>query len=168
MAAKKVVFVLPPRDFDGAAYEGTRRVLEGRGHKVSVTSIAQGTVTSQDGLSVPVDVNIKDIKTYDYDAFVFIGGEGAPILFDDERVRKLAKDVKYKTIGATGNATVILALSDVLEKRKATGPFEYADLLVRRGASFSDRPLEIDGKVITLQDTSIVEQFANAISKAME
>ena len=168
MAAKKIMLVLPPRDFDGQAYETVRRVLEGRGHTVAVTSTAQGAVTSEDGLSVPVNVGMKDVKTYDYDAFVFVGGEGARLYFDDESVRKLAKDVKWKTVGATGSAAVILALSEVLDDKKATCPHEYAGLLVRQGASFTNQPLEVDGKVVTAQDAASAEHFANAIAKAVE
>lgn len=168
MATKKIMMVLPPRDFDGRAYETTRRLLEGRGHTVAVTSVAQGAVTSDDGMSVPVTVGMKDIKTWDYDAFVFIGGEGASLYFDDEQVRKLAKDVKYKTVGATGSAAVVLALSEVLSGKKATCPHEWAHLLLRQGARFTNQPLEVDDKIVTAQDASIAEHFANAIAKAVE
>ncbi len=168
MATKKIMMVLPPRDFDGGVYELARRVLEGRGHTVVVTSVAQGAVTASDGASVPVNVAIQDVKTYDYDAFVFIGGEGASMYFDDQQVRKLATDVKWKTIGATGNAAVILALAEALKGKKATAPANSVHWLVRNGAVFTGRPMEVDGKVITLQDSSATEQFANAIAKAME
>ena len=168
MSAKKIVMVLPPRDFDGDVYEVTRRVLESRGHQVAVTSIVQGVITSDEGQSVPVNVRIGDIKSYDYDAFIFIGGEGATLLFDDPQVRKLADDVKWKTLGATGNATAILALANALKDKKVTGASEFGSLVVRRGASFTNRPMEVDGKVITLQDVSAGEQFANAIAKAIE
>jgi len=168
MAAKKIMMVLPPRDFDGRVYETVRRVLEGRGHTVAVTSVAQGAVSSEEGTSVPVNVGIRDVKTYDYDAFVFVGGEGARLYFDDERVRKLARDVKYKTVGATGSATAILAVSGVLEKKKATCPHEWADLLLRRRAILTGRPLEVDDKIVTLADATAAEQFANAIAKAVE
>ncbi len=168
MAGKKIMVVLPPRDFDGPVFDTIRRVLEGRGHKVAVASVARGAVTSSDGMSVPVTVGIKDIKTWDYDAFIFVGGEGAKLYFDDPEVRKLAKDVKYKTVGATGNAAVILALSEVLEKKKAACPYEYADLVRRHGAVLTGRPLEVDDKIITLQDPAVAEQFANAIVNALK
>jgi len=168
MAEKKILFVLPPRDFDDHSYETARRIWEGRGHKVFVTSVARGAVTSEAGMSVPVDINPKEIKTYNYDAVVFIGGEGARLYFDDERIRKLAKDMKYKTVGATGNATVILALSEVLKGKKATCPTDWADLLIREGAEFTGRPFEVDDKLITLQDSSAIEHFANAFAKALE
>lgn len=168
MAEKKILMVVPPRDFEGQGYEIARRVWEGRGYKVSVASLDRGTATAEDGSSVPVDVAIKDIKYYNYDAIVFIGGEGARLLFDDKDVQKLAKDAKYKTLGATGNAAVILALAGVLEGKKATAPIDTAGWLVEKGATFTGRLLEVDGKVLTLQEPLGAEHFANALVKALE
>lgn len=168
MPGKKIMMVLPPRDFDGEMFERVRRVFIGRRHEVSVTSIIPGTVTSDEGATVPVDVRLHDLKYYQYDAFVFVGGEGAKVYFDEERVRKLAGDVKWKTIGATGSATVILAQSDVLKDKKATGPHQFAGLLIEHGAVFTNRPLEVDGKIVTAQDVSVAEQFANAVADSVE
>lgn len=149
-------------------YRAARCVLEGRGHTVSVTSVAPRAATSEDGVSVPVSVRIGDIKTYEYDAFVFVGAEGARAYFDGERVRKLPKDVKFKTVGATGNAPVILALSEVLKDQKATCHAQFAGLLIQEGAVFTNRPLEVDGKIATVKDASNAEQFANTIAQAVE
>lgn len=168
MASKKIIMVLPPLDFDGTAYQVIRRALESRGHTVAVTSIAEGGVTASDGVSAPVNVRLRDVKTWDYDAFIFVGGEGARLYFDDEQVRKLAKDVKYKTVGATGSAVAILALAEVLNGKKATGPHELVPLLTRNGATFTNQMLQVDDKIVTLQDTAGAEQFANAIAKAVE
>ena len=168
MARKKIMMVLPPAGFDREAYVRTRQVLEGRGHTVLTTSISPGGAVAEDGTSVAVDERVVDVKTYQYDAYVFVGGEGARIYYDNEFVHKLASDVKYKTIGAIGNATVILAFADVLKKKKVTCPYEFAGYVVQGGAEFTNRPLEIDGKVITAQDDSILEQFANAIAESVE
>lgn len=168
MPGKKIMMVLPPRDFDGEMFERVRRVFIGRRHEVSVTSVIPGTVVSDEGVSVPVDVRLQDLKYYQYDAFVFIGGEGAKIYFDEERVRKLADDVKFKTMGATGIATVILARSNALKNKKATGPHQFAGLLIEHGAVFTNQPLAVDDKMVTAQDASVAEQFANAVADSVE
>jgi len=168
MASKKVMLVLPPVRFDGHVFEVARRVLTERGHKVAVTSVAPVATAEKDGMSVPADVPITELKTYDYDAFVFLGGEASRIYFDDPRVRKLTDDVKWKTVGATGEASAILALSGVLKGKKATGDYRYAGLMAAQGAVFTNQPLEVHEKIITLQDQNAAEQFANAIAKAIE
>ena len=166
MASKKIMLVLPPRDFPADVCTTIRQVLAGHGHTVTATSVAR-SATSDDGRSVPVDVPLKDVKTWDHDAFVFIGGEGTRLYFGDEQVIKLAKDVKYKTLGATGNAAVILALAEALKGKRATTDTDWAQLVERHGARYTGRPLEVDDKVITLQDAAAAEQFANAMAKAL-
>ena len=168
MARKKIMMVLPPQGFSRDVYVRTRQVLEGRGHTIFVTAINRGAAVSDDGMSVPIDERIVDVKTYQYDAYVFIGGDGTRIYFDDEYVHKLASDVKSKTVGAIGNAAMILARAEVLKKKKVTGPSEFAGYVIEGGGEYTGRPLEIDGKMITLRDTSIVEQFANALAESVE
>ncbi len=168
MASKKILVVLPPRDFDENEFFTLKRMCETRGHKVSVASIASGAIESSRGISVLVDVRLQDVKTYEYDAVIFMGGDGARIYFDDPQARKLASDVKYKTLGATGNATVLLSQAGVLSKKKVTAPYEWADWIVRGGATFTGRPLEIDDKLITAQSPALAETFANALLKTIE
>ncbi len=168
MASKKILVVLPPRDFDENEFFTLKRMCETRGHKVSVASIASGAIESSRGISVLVDVRLQDVKTYEYDAVIFMGGDGARIYFDDPQARKLASDVKYKTLGATGNATVLLSQAGVLSKKKVTAPYEWADWIIRGGATFTGRPLEVDDKLITAQSPALAETFANALLKTIE
>jgi protease I len=166
--AKKILMVLPPTDFADMEYQTTRRIWEGRGYQVVVASMERGVVYGLEGTPVPVDVALRDVKYYDYDAIVFIGGEGARRLFDDEQARKLAKDAKYKVLGATGNAAVLLSLAGVLEGKRVTAPHEWVGWLIQGRAEYTGRPLEVDDKLITAYDGAAIEHFANAVAKALE
>ena len=168
MAEKKILMVIPPRDFQDEVYETCRRLWEGRGYRVSVASFEPGAVRGMQGTVAPVDVALGEVKYYNYDAIVFLGGDGATLLFDDEKARKLAKDAKYKVLGATGNAAILLALSGAAEGKKVTGPSESAGLILQGKATFTGRPIEVDGKLITIQDASMAEHLANAVVKALE
>ena len=167
-ARKKIVLVLPPLDFDGPTYVTLRSVLEGRGHKITVSSVAANSAASEDGRTFQVDVRLKNLKYYDYDAFVLIGGEGAKAQFEDPQVRKFVGEVKYKTIGATGMAAVALALHQGLKGKRATGPLEFAELMIQQGAQFTNAPFEVHDKILTLQDPSVAEYFALAFAEAVE
>ncbi len=168
MPGKKVMMVLPPLGFDRHVYERTRLILEDRGHKVATTSLDPHVARSEDGRIVPVDVSFRDLKTYQWDAFVFIGGEGAKTFLDDERMQKLIRDIKYKQLAATGVAVAALARAEALKNKKMTGPYQFVGLYREGGGKFTNRPLEIDERLITLQDHEIPEQFANAIADALE
>ncbi|MBC7231925.1 MAG: DJ-1/PfpI family protein [Chloroflexi bacterium] len=168
MAGKKVLLVMPPRDFDDDCYEGIRRALEQQAHTIQVASLGTGVIRGSQGTAALAEVKLDNVKSYDYDAIIFIGGEGATLLFDYEKARQLAKDAKYKVLGAIGNAVAILALSGAAEKKRATSPTEWAGWLVEGGATYTGRPLEVDDKFITAQDATVVEQFANAVVKALQ
>lgn len=167
MSEKKVLMVLSPHGFDDRQYEVCRRVLEGRGHKVSVASLGK-VATGMGGIAVPVDIAIRDVKTYDYDGVVFIGGEGAVKLFDDEDARRLAKDMKYKAVAAGGKGVVLLALAGAIEDRKVTGPVEQAGWLVKGKARYTGEPVTVDDKLITVRDTGLAEQMAGRLAEALE
>ena len=168
MAEKKVVIVLPPQGFDSRMYEGARRVWEGRRFKVTTASIARGGATSDRGNTVGVDSRVVEVKNWDCDAVIFIGGEGARVYFEEDQVHKLIKDTTYKTIGATGDAVVILAMADTLKRKKVTGSGRLAGLLEEKGAIFTNQPLQIDDKLVTVQDSTPPEQFANAIAEILQ
>jgi protease I len=168
MAEKKILLVIPPLGFHDAQYEACRRLWEKRGYKVSVASLEKGIARGEAGAAVPIDVAIEDVKTYDYDAAVFLGGEGVRRLFDDESVRKLAKDVKYKVVAASDNAVVLLALAGALEDKKVAGPPESVSWLLKGGAQYTAEPIWIDDKLITIQDPGITERMANEVIAALE
>jgi|YelNatPaOPRAMG01_1025707.scaffolds.fasta_scaffold11625_3 protease I len=168
MAEKKILVVLPPYRFNDKQFEICRRVWEGRGYRVVVASLERSSAVGENGMSVPVDALVKDVKTWDYDAFVFLGGEGTKRLFDDESVRKLAKDAKYKVMGASDQAVVLLSLAGAIEDKKVAGPVDMVQWLLQGKAKYTGEPLQIDDKLITIRGPEMSEQLANAVINALE
>jgi protease I len=168
MASKKVVVILPPRGVDEEEFRIVRGTLERHGHSVATASVFAGSVEAADGTSLPVDMRLFDIKTYQYDGYVFLGGEGVKALIGHPQVTKLVKDVSYKTIGASAEAVALVAAAGGLSKKKVTAPAEWMDVLRRNGAVFTGRPLQKDGKIVTVQSGSSAEMFANAVAEALD
>lgn len=168
MAEKKILIVVSPYRFNDRQYEVCRRFWEGHGYKVSLASLERGAAWGESGMAVPVDMALSDVKTYDFDAVVFLGGEGARRLFDEESARKLAKDVKYKVLGASDDAVVLLSLAGVLENKKVTGPPESAGWLAKGKAVYTGEPIQVDDKLITIRDAGMSEHLAREIVKALE
>jgi len=167
MAEKKILLVVPPQGFNDSQYEVCRRLFERHGHKVSVASLT-GAARGEAGLAIPVDVAIKDVKSYDYDAMVFLGGEGARLLFDDDSAHKLAKDAKYKVMAASDKAVVLLSLSDALGDKKVSGPSDSISWILKGKAQYTGEPIRVDDKLITVQEPAMSEQMANAVLAALE
>ena len=167
MTEKKILMVVPPQGFHDGQYEVCRRLWERRGHEVSVASLG-GAARGKAGTAIPVDMAIRDVKSYDYDAIVFLGGEGARLLFDDEPTRKLAKDAKYKVLAASDSAVVLLSLAGALEDKKVAGPPDSVSWLVKGKAQYTGEPIRVDEKLITVQDPGMSGQLANAVITALE
>jgi len=89
-------------------------------------------------------------------------------IFDDEAALKLAKDAKYKILGATSNAPIILANAEVLEDKRATGHPSIVSFLRAQKAEYTGQPIEVDEKIITAQDASFAETFGNAIIQTLQ
>src|SRR5574341_1355922 len=149
LSDKKVLMVVALSDFDGTEFETTRKVLEGRGLQVKVASTALATARATTGLMVRPDVSLDDLKTWEYDAVVFVGGPGARQLFDHEKATKLAKDCEYKVLGAIGLAPGILGNGGVGKGKRMTGDPAVAPMLRQKEAIFTAQPLEVDDKLIT-------------------
>jgi len=168
LSDKKALLVLPPRDFEFKEYEITRKALESNGVKVEIASSFPGGHRSTSGRFAYCDKRIKDVKYYDYDAIVFVGGPGAKMFFDDEDVKKLAKDAEYKILGAISTAPGILAAAGVLKEKMATGDTSIAGTLESNGATFTNRPLQVDGKIVTAKDSRVAPHFAAAVVELLK
>ncbi|HIE28299.1 TPA: DJ-1 family protein [Candidatus Poribacteria bacterium] len=165
---KKALMVLPYRDFEDREYDIPKRMLEARGVKVTVASEHPGELRGAKGTAARADMSLDDVKYSDYDAIIFVGGNGATRYFDDEAALKLAKDAKYKILGATSNAPIILANAEVLEDKRATGHPSIVSFLRAQKAEYTGQPIEVDEKIITAQDASFAETFGNAIIQTLQ
>ena len=170
LSDKKVLVVVPPEDFEDKELDLTRRVLESRGLKVSVASLHEGEVRGTRGMTVKANVAIDDVKTYDYDAVVFVGGDGLQRFSEDEKVLKLAKDAEHKVLGAISNASVILANSEAFKdkRKKATGDRSMARYLEAKGMVYTGQPVEVDDKLVTARGSEAAEPFANALLQTLD
>lgn len=162
---KKVLLVVAPNDFAGEDYDIARRVLEVNGAKVTVASTHLGFLRSKSGVVLKVDILVDDVKTWDYDGAIFIGGEGGREFFQHEKVHKLAKDMEgNKVLGAIGDATIVFANAGIVSGKKITGAQTAAGLLREKGAVYTGREIEVEGKMVTIRSPQFVYQFINAFT----
>jgi protease I len=169
LSAKKVLLVIAPRDFHDQEFSQPKAILEAKGAKVTVASSKQ-TSTGMFGAKVKADILLKDAKAADYDAVVFIGGNGAEVYVNDPRALSLAIEAQKndKIIGAICIAPMILAKAGVLEGKKATVSPYGKKSLVKSGAILSSKAVEIDGKIVTGSGPRSAEEFGQALLKLLE
>ncbi|MDR0978299.1 MAG: DJ-1/PfpI family protein [Endomicrobium sp.] len=162
---KKIVFVTAPEMFRDEEYYKPKEVLEKSGIKVITASTKTGSLTGRFGYKAASSILISEIISVDFDAVVYIGGNGANIFFENKDALKLANEFfeQHKPVAAICIAGVILANSGILKGRKATVYSEGIETLQKAGAYYTGNSLEIDGNIITANGPDAAQDFGKAI-----
>jgi protease I len=171
---KKIALIIAFRDFRDEEYFIPKEAFEKAGAKIVTVSAFAGKATGVEGGEAEVNLLIDDLKVDDFDAILFIGGPGATIYQEDERAHSIAQEAqeKGKVLGAICIAPTILAKAGVLDGKKATvwsGPLDKSPikLLQEQGAKYLDRPVVVDGKIITANGPAAAKEFAEKVVEAL-
>lgn len=167
---KSILMVIAYKDFRDEEYLKTKYLFQVAGGKIKTASTQKGTAVGADGNTVEVDVLIKDANLADYDAVIFIGGSGALTYLDNEDSYKLARETiaDNKVLGSICISPVVLAKAGVLKGKKATVWTSLMDksavkILEENGATFQDKSVIADGKIITGNGPDASDEFAMKI-----
>ena len=167
---KKVLFIIAPVNFRDEEYLYPREILEQEGIKVSVASKSLDEARGMLGARVEPDLLLSEVKVEEYDAIVFVGGIGAKVYWNDEEALRICQEAvsEGKILAAICIAPVTLAHAEVLEGVKATVWPSEKDQLVEKGAVYTGREVEVDGKVITGNGPDAARDFGNKILEALK
>ena len=168
---KKIAMIIAFRDFRDEEYFIPKEVFEKNGAEVKTVSTKEGEAIGSQGGEAEVDILLDDFKTSDFDAVVFIGGSGTLKYLDNETSYNIAKEVisEKKVLAAICIAPIILAKAGVLFERKATVWSSLLDknsikILEGNGVVYQDKPVVIDGNIVTGNGPEAAEEFGEAIS----
>jgi len=166
----RVLFVIAHDGFQDNEFFVTKEVLSGFDVKVaSSSSPAKGAL----GGEVVPDFNLAQAleKIDEFDAVVFVGGPGASEFFDDNTAHKIAQNAG-NVIAAICIAPVILANAGVLDGKKATvwddGKGTQKKMLENKGVAVIDKPVVVDGNVVTANGPSAARMFGERIRQLLE
>lgn len=165
MLKKNVCMIIAEKDFRDEELLVPKSYLERQQFTVTVASTITNTVRGMLSTLVVPTVHIKDIKVEDYDAIVFIGGNGAKQYWDDPVAHTVAKRTFElgKILGAICIAPVILARAGLLKGVKASVWPEVADELENSGAMVVTDNVTSDGRIITANGPNAADEFAETI-----
>jgi protease I len=166
---KKIVMVIGQNDYRDEELLQPKEIFEKQGLEVSVASTSLDICKGALGAEVKPDILVKDIKVNDFDAIVFVGGQGAVQYWNDALAHKLAQDSlsANKIVAAICIAPVILAKAGLLKGKRATVWATEAGQILCNGAQYTKKNVEIDGNIITAAGPFAARQFAEEIIKAV-
>ncbi len=146
-----------------------REILTQKGIKVTIASSSLNTAKGMLGARAKPEIILSELKVEDYDAVIFVGGIGAKQYWDDPAAHRIAREAlkKKKVLGAICIAPVILANAGILSGKKATVWESEAKRLKEKGATYTSKPVEVDGKIVTGSGPQAAKQFGQAIAKLL-
>ena len=168
---KKILFIIAKQDFRDEEYFIPKSILEKEFEVKTASNTNEGEIALGFlGGEAKIDINYKNVNVDDFDAIIFVGGQGAPKNLDDEISYKIAKETvqKNKLLCAICIAPTILAKAGVLRGKKATVWHseinkEPIKILEENGAIFVNEDVVEDNNIITANGPKAAEKFGYKI-----
>jgi len=126
-------------------------------------------VTGKHGTIANADATIDEVSPEDFDALVIPGGRGPASLRRDERILDLTRaiDAAHKPLAAICHGPQVLASAGLLEGRTATSFFTVGPEVKKAGGKFVNKPVAIDGNLITSRTPRDIPAFTDAVIAAL-
>jgi len=166
--SKKALMVIAPNDFRDEEFFETKGVLEDSGIEVTVVNSTGQLSKSMFGKIVKPDMNFYDVDTEEFDAIVFVGGQGTSVYFNNNRALNLAREFNEsgKIVAAICIAPVILARAGLLSDKKAT-VFPSGRNEITAVGTYTGSKVERDNNIITACGPEAAVEFGKAIAEAL-
>lgn len=166
----KALFVIPHYDFDDDEYFELKGIIEGAGIRTETSSTHMSEAQGRFKKLVNPDFVVGDVEAEDFDAFIFIGGNGSTEMYHNVDIQNLVNDIliNHKTIALIGEAVLVLYYANVLSGRKVTTLENLKKEVESGGGYYSGKSVEIDNDIITGFDNRSVKDVADAIIRNLD
>ena len=168
LKGKKVLMIIASNNFRDEELFDPKKIFEEKSISVTIASSKLSESKGMIGAKVKPDLLIKNVKVKNYDAIIFVGGSGSYEYFNDKKAHNIAATAlkKKKLLCAICIAPNILANAGLLKGKKVTC-YDSANLK-KRGAIFTGKSVEQDGKIITAKGPGSSKEFAYTIIDALK
>lgn len=170
MENKKVLFILPHDDFDDDEYFQMKDFMEASGITTEICSTHMSEAQGRFKKLVTPEFLVEDVQAEDFDAFIFIGGNGASELYNSVDVQQLVNEIllNHKVAALIGEAVPILYYANVVKGRKVTTQENLRQEVEAGGAYYTGKSMEQDGDIITGFDNRSTKDVADAVIRALD
>ncbi len=169
------ILILATDGFEESELFGPRAMLMKAGAQVTVASPElkpiQATVHDDPGKTIDPDTTIGEARAEEFDALILPGGVRNPdSLRTNEAAIALIRDFAHagKPVAAICHGPWLLVEADLVRGRTVTSWPSIRTDLRNAGGQVVDRPVVIDGNIITSRKPADVEAFTNALIHVVE
>lgn len=126
-------------------------------------------VTGKKGTIVKADRSIGDVDPTAFDLLVIPGGKGPALLRRNEAILDFTRafDAGGKPIAAICHGPQVLASAGLLAGRTATSYFTVAGEIKKAGGTFVNKPVVVDGNLITSRQPRDLPVFIETMLKSI-
>lgn len=168
---KKILAVLAPHDFRDTEFLVPREFWLQSGFSVFTASSERNSV-GKFGFQVENDFLLNEVVAQDFDMIFFVGGNGSLDFLENASARKIAEECTQsgKILAAICAAPRLLLAWNLLQNKKITGwngDGELPHLAQQAGAIFVEGGTCRDKNIITGNEPSSAEEFANLVSDVL-
>lgn len=162
---KKVLMIIASHNFRDEEFLKPKGIFEKQGFRVTIASTTLNMATGMLGAKVKPDILLKDVNVAMYDVIVFVGGSGATEYIFDPTAQKIAGDAykQGKLVAAICLGPRVLAEAGLLKGKRATVFGSEVEAIKSKGAIYTGKDVEIDGRIITASGPKAAEEFGKAI-----
>lgn len=166
---KRIVMIIAENNFRDEELLQPKEIFGQNGIEVKIASTTLKTAVGTLGVRIQPDTLLEDLEAKDFDAIVFVGGQGSQQYFHDGLAHQLAQEAvkQNKLVAAICIAPVTLANAGLLKGKRATVWSSEADALRAGGAIYTGKDVEKDGKIITASGPLAAREFAKEIVKVI-
>jgi len=166
----RVVFVIAKSRFRDEELFHSKEELEKKGIETVIASTERGPCLGSLGEPTEAELSLEEINSDEFNAIVFVGGAGAAVFFDNQTALSLAREFfeQKKVVGAICIAPSILANAGLLKGKNATAYPSEEENLKEKGANYSGKPVESDGKIVTANGPGAAREFGSKIVELLK
>src|SRR3954465_14998227 len=141
--------------------EGARTVVAGTGEK---------TYQGKRGYPLTVDTSVDEIRAQDFDGLVIPGGYAPDIMRRSQKLLQLTREIfeAGKPVAFICHAGWVPISAGIVKGKRGTSVGAIKDDLVNAGMLWEDRPVVVDGNLISSRTPADLPQFMKALIAGLE
>ena len=168
LSGRRVLFFAAPYYEDLELWYPKIR-LEEEGAATVVAGLGEPTYQGKRGYPLTVDTSVDAVEAADFDALVIPGGWAPDIMRRNQRLLELTRAFHDagKPIAFICHAGWVPISAGIVRGRRGTSVGAIRDDLVNAGMQWEDRPVVVDGNLISSRTPADLGEFCKALIAAL-
>jgi protease I len=143
--------------------------LEEEGARTVVAGLGEKTYQGKKGYPVSVDLNVDQVRAAEFDGLVIPGGYAPDLMRRSERLLQITREIYQagKPVAFICHAGWVPISAGIVRGKRGTSVGAIKDDLVNAGLLWEDRPVVVDGNLISSRTPADLPQFMQALIAAL-